>query len=234
MQEVASCRPSSTSAQIHGRVSWAVKSIWEYYATWFHFDATTELYHGARGSAVRARARRAGRSGRPRREARPRTWPPARPPPRGAAPPRGGHCRATPPIGAPSLETRQGSAREPPRAGASRAFQNTYEIDWLKLPDAGDRRSARERFVLMCRRVHGRHHGADPTGRESEDPRGRPSCSSRTRASIRVTLRQIARGAGSAQRRRSPVPLRIEGGAARRDRGGPSDRDRRAASRAAG
>ena len=31
-------------SQVHGRVSWAVKSIWEYYATWFHFDRTTELY----------------------------------------------------------------------------------------------------------------------------------------------------------------------------------------------
>jgi alkyl sulfatase BDS1-like metallo-beta-lactamase superfamily hydrolase len=31
-------------SQLHGRVSWAVKSIWEYYATWFHFDSTTELY----------------------------------------------------------------------------------------------------------------------------------------------------------------------------------------------
>jgi len=30
--------------QEHGKVSWAVKSIWEYYATWFHFDNTTELY----------------------------------------------------------------------------------------------------------------------------------------------------------------------------------------------
>ena len=30
--------------QGHGKVSWAVKSIWEYYATWFHFDSTTELY----------------------------------------------------------------------------------------------------------------------------------------------------------------------------------------------
>lgn len=30
--------------QEHGKVSWAVKSIWEYYATWFHFDSTTELY----------------------------------------------------------------------------------------------------------------------------------------------------------------------------------------------
>jgi alkyl sulfatase BDS1-like metallo-beta-lactamase superfamily hydrolase len=28
----------------HGRVSWAVKSIWEYYATWFHFDSPTELF----------------------------------------------------------------------------------------------------------------------------------------------------------------------------------------------
>ncbi|MBW2390397.1 MAG: MBL fold metallo-hydrolase, partial [Deltaproteobacteria bacterium] len=31
-------------SQVHGLVSWAVKSIWEYYATWFHFDSTTELY----------------------------------------------------------------------------------------------------------------------------------------------------------------------------------------------
>lgn len=30
--------------QGHGRVSWMVKSLWEYYATWFHFDSTTELY----------------------------------------------------------------------------------------------------------------------------------------------------------------------------------------------
>lgn len=30
--------------QEHGKVSWAIKSIWEYYATWFHFDKTTELY----------------------------------------------------------------------------------------------------------------------------------------------------------------------------------------------
>jgi alkyl sulfatase BDS1-like metallo-beta-lactamase superfamily hydrolase len=32
-------------SQVHGKVSWAVKSIWEYYASWFHFDSTTELYH---------------------------------------------------------------------------------------------------------------------------------------------------------------------------------------------
>ena len=30
--------------QAHGRDSWGVKSIWEYYGTWFHFDRTTELY----------------------------------------------------------------------------------------------------------------------------------------------------------------------------------------------
>jgi alkyl sulfatase BDS1-like metallo-beta-lactamase superfamily hydrolase len=31
-------------SQGHGKVSWAVKSIWEYYSTWFHFESTTELY----------------------------------------------------------------------------------------------------------------------------------------------------------------------------------------------
>ena len=36
--------PHLELSQAHGRVSWAVKSIWEYYATWFHFDSTTELY----------------------------------------------------------------------------------------------------------------------------------------------------------------------------------------------
>lgn len=30
--------------QVHGKVSWAVRSIWEYYATWFHFDTPTDLY----------------------------------------------------------------------------------------------------------------------------------------------------------------------------------------------
>ena len=36
--------PHLDLVQNHGRVDWAVKSIWEYYATWFHFDSTTELY----------------------------------------------------------------------------------------------------------------------------------------------------------------------------------------------
>lgn len=36
--------PELELTQEHGRISWAVKSIWEYYATWFHFDTPTELY----------------------------------------------------------------------------------------------------------------------------------------------------------------------------------------------
>ncbi|MEH6571218.1 MAG: MBL fold metallo-hydrolase [Halioglobus sp.] len=43
MEEVA-LPPELDLTQEHGRVSWAVKSIWEYYATWFHFDTPTELY----------------------------------------------------------------------------------------------------------------------------------------------------------------------------------------------
>jgi alkyl sulfatase BDS1-like metallo-beta-lactamase superfamily hydrolase len=30
--------------QNHGKVSWTVRGIWEYYADWFHFDATSPLY----------------------------------------------------------------------------------------------------------------------------------------------------------------------------------------------
>ena len=30
--------------QNHGKVDWAVRSIWDYYTGWFHFDSTTELY----------------------------------------------------------------------------------------------------------------------------------------------------------------------------------------------
>ena len=36
--------PELMLTQEHGKVAWAVKSIWEYYATWFHFDRTTALY----------------------------------------------------------------------------------------------------------------------------------------------------------------------------------------------
>ncbi|MFT4614091.1 MAG: alkyl sulfatase BDS1-like metallo-beta-lactamase superfamily hydrolase [Bacteroidia bacterium] len=36
--------PHLDLVQNHGRVDWAVRSIWVYYATWFRFESTTELY----------------------------------------------------------------------------------------------------------------------------------------------------------------------------------------------
>ena len=36
--------PHLDLVQNHGKVDWAVRSIWDYYMTWFHFDSTTELY----------------------------------------------------------------------------------------------------------------------------------------------------------------------------------------------
>jgi len=36
--------PELDLPQNHGKVDWAVRSIWEYYSTWFHFESTTELY----------------------------------------------------------------------------------------------------------------------------------------------------------------------------------------------
>lgn len=43
-----------TIGEFHGKVSWAVKTIWEEYAGWFHYeDGTTELY-GVPRSAVDA------------------------------------------------------------------------------------------------------------------------------------------------------------------------------------
>lgn len=44
LMEEVQLPPALDLTQEHGKVSWAVKSIWEYYATWFHFDSTTELY----------------------------------------------------------------------------------------------------------------------------------------------------------------------------------------------
>ena len=44
LMEEVQLPPELELSQIHGRVSWGVKSIWEYYATWFHHDSTTELY----------------------------------------------------------------------------------------------------------------------------------------------------------------------------------------------
>lgn len=36
--------PELALTQGHGKVSWNVRSIWEHYSTWFHFESTTELY----------------------------------------------------------------------------------------------------------------------------------------------------------------------------------------------
>lgn len=36
--------PELELAQNHGPVSWGVKTIWEYYGSWFHWDTTTEMY----------------------------------------------------------------------------------------------------------------------------------------------------------------------------------------------
>ena len=36
--------PHLDLVQNHGKVDWAVRSIWDYYASWFHFESTTELY----------------------------------------------------------------------------------------------------------------------------------------------------------------------------------------------
>ena len=36
--------PELALSEGHGKVSWNVRSIWEHYSTWFHFESTTELY----------------------------------------------------------------------------------------------------------------------------------------------------------------------------------------------
>jgi alkyl sulfatase BDS1-like metallo-beta-lactamase superfamily hydrolase len=55
--------PHLELSQAHGRVSWAVKSIWEYYTTWFHFDSTTELYPVPASSVYRDLVELAGVDG---------------------------------------------------------------------------------------------------------------------------------------------------------------------------
>ena len=50
MREVA-LPDDLTIGEFHGKVSWAVKTIWEEYAGWFHYeDGTTELYGVPRSS----------------------------------------------------------------------------------------------------------------------------------------------------------------------------------------
>jgi alkyl sulfatase BDS1-like metallo-beta-lactamase superfamily hydrolase len=64
--------------EFHGKVSWAVRSIWEEYSGWFHYDSTTSLYGVPRSSvnadlvelaggaaALAARARKKVNEGRP-------------------------------------------------------------------------------------------------------------------------------------------------------------------------
>ncbi len=64
--------------EFHGKVSWAVRSIWEEYSGWFHYDSTTSLYAVPRSSidadlaalaggagALAARARKRLSEGRP-------------------------------------------------------------------------------------------------------------------------------------------------------------------------
>jgi alkyl sulfatase BDS1-like metallo-beta-lactamase superfamily hydrolase len=64
--------------EYHGKVSWAVRAIWEEYSGWFHYDSTTSLYGVPRSSvdadlvelaggvgALAERARRKTADGRP-------------------------------------------------------------------------------------------------------------------------------------------------------------------------
>jgi glyoxylase-like metal-dependent hydrolase (beta-lactamase superfamily II) len=42
--------PELAIGEGHGKVSWAVRSIWEEYSGWFHYDSTTSLYAVPRSS----------------------------------------------------------------------------------------------------------------------------------------------------------------------------------------
>jgi len=46
--------------QFHGKVSWAVRAIWEEHSGWFHYDSTTSLYGVPRSSVDRDLAELAG------------------------------------------------------------------------------------------------------------------------------------------------------------------------------
>lgn len=49
--------------EFHGKVSWAVRSIWEEYSGWFHYDSTTSLYGVPRSSIDADLAELAGGAG---------------------------------------------------------------------------------------------------------------------------------------------------------------------------
>jgi alkyl sulfatase BDS1-like metallo-beta-lactamase superfamily hydrolase len=46
--------------EFHGKVSWAVRTIWEEYSGWFHYDSTTSLYGVPRSSVFGDLAELAG------------------------------------------------------------------------------------------------------------------------------------------------------------------------------
>jgi glyoxylase-like metal-dependent hydrolase (beta-lactamase superfamily II) len=50
--------------EFHGKVSWAVRTIWEEYAGWFHYDSTTSLYGVPRTSVDADLAELAGGAAR--------------------------------------------------------------------------------------------------------------------------------------------------------------------------
>lgn len=56
--------------EYHGKVAWAVKSIWEEYSGWFHFDSTTSLYAVPRSSVDADLCRLAGGADKLASEAR--------------------------------------------------------------------------------------------------------------------------------------------------------------------
>lgn len=125
MDEVA-LPPELALTQIHGRVSWAVKSIWEYYATWFHFDRTTELYAVPQEAVAADIARLAGLDAMAEAAAA------------HVAAGRNVHAMhllelstAADPTHRASLEVMR-TALTNLREEAVATFNNTYEIDWLK------------------------------------------------------------------------------------------------------
>jgi alkyl sulfatase BDS1-like metallo-beta-lactamase superfamily hydrolase len=52
-----------TIGEFHGKVSWAVRTIWEEYSGWFHFDSTTSLYAVPRSSINNDLAKLTGGAG---------------------------------------------------------------------------------------------------------------------------------------------------------------------------
>jgi alkyl sulfatase BDS1-like metallo-beta-lactamase superfamily hydrolase len=55
--------PDLLIGEYHGKVSWAVRTIWEEYSGWFHYDSTTSLYGVPRSSINADLAELAGGAG---------------------------------------------------------------------------------------------------------------------------------------------------------------------------